>query len=113
MLAGIQKLPITADEAEETIAWLESVALAIQQALGDPAPPTIDYDSAPAEAGTLGPAPEPIGERHDDTPHAPRGWNQESLLQAINRHCPGKVAHTLLAVYRHAERHAAFRGYRE
>ncbi|SPT51854.1 MGMT family protein [Actinomadura madurae] len=106
-----QKLPITAAEAEETIAWLESIALAMQQALGDPAPPTIDYNSAPAEAGTLGPAPEPPGERRDDTPHAKPWWDEESLLQAINRYCPGKVAHTLLAVYRHAERHAAFRGY--
>ncbi|MEU8125253.1 MGMT family protein [Spirillospora sp. NPDC049024] len=106
-----QKLPITADEAEETIAWLESIALAIQQALGDPVPPTIDYNAAPAEAGTLGPAPVAPGERRDDTPHAKPGWDEESLLQAINRYCPGKLAHTLLAVYRHAERHAAFRGY--
>ncbi|GAA4512863.1 hypothetical protein GCM10023191_079210 [Actinoallomurus oryzae] len=106
-----QKLPISADEAEETIAWLESIALAIQQALGDPAPPVIDYDSAPAEAGTLGPAPAPIGERRDDAPHAKREWDEESLLEAINRYCPGKVANALLAVYRHAERHGAFRGY--
>lgn len=106
-----QKLPITADEVEETIAWLESIALAIQQALGDPVPLAIDYNSAPAEAGTLGPAPVALGERRDDTPHANPGWDEESLLQAINRYFPGKVAHTLLAVYRHAERHAAFRGY--
>ncbi|MWK34736.1 hypothetical protein GEV43_12260 [Actinomadura sp. J1-007] len=106
-----QKLPITASEAEQTIDWLESIALAIQQALGDPPPPTIDYDSAPTDAGTLGPAPEPVSERLDDTSHAKRGWDEESLLQVIKRHCPDKVAHALLKVYRHAERHAAFRGY--
>ncbi|MEV0663576.1 MGMT family protein [Actinomadura luteofluorescens] len=107
-----QKLPVTASEAEDTIDWLESIALAIQQALGDPPPPTIDYDSAPTEAGALGPAPEPVGDRRDDASHTKHGWDEESLLQVINRYCPDKVAHALLEVYRHAERHPAFRDYR-
>jgi alkylated DNA nucleotide flippase Atl1 len=106
-----QKLPITAKEAEETIDWLESIAIAIQEALGDP-PPAVDYDSAPTEAGTLGAVPDPVGERLADTPRTKHRWDEESLLQAITRYCPEKVARTLLEVYRHAERHAAFRGYR-
>jgi hypothetical protein len=34
-----------------------------------------------------------------------------SLLQAITRYCPDDVARTLREVYRHAERHVAFRRY--
>ncbi|GLY78499.1 MGMT family protein [Actinoallomurus iriomotensis] len=105
-----QKLPITAREAEETIDWLESMAIAIQEALGDP-PPVVDYDSAPTEAGTLGAVPEPASERLAETSRTNHQWDEESLLQAITQYCPEEVARTLREVYRHAERHPAFRGY--
>ncbi|MEV5826033.1 hypothetical protein AB0L25_10690 [Spirillospora sp. NPDC052242] len=106
-----QKLPITADEAEETIDWLESIAIAIQEAVGDPPAATADYDSPPFAPGVLGDVPEHSGGRRADAPGAKPQWDEESLLQAIARHCPDDVASTLLRVYRHAERKAAFRGY--
>ncbi|MFE3455414.1 hypothetical protein ACFXJ8_41525 [Nonomuraea sp. NPDC059194] len=106
-----QKVSISAHEAEDTIAWLESMAIAIQLALGDPLP-TADYDVAPVEAGALGAVPEALDDRRRDT--ISRGqskWDEGSLLHAIEQYCPPQVAETLLAVYRHAERHPSFRGY--
>lgn len=105
-----QKLTITAHAAEETIDWLESIAIAIAIALGDPLP-AADYDTAPVEAGGLGAVPIAAGEGQSATSHAQRGWDEESLLQAIEQYCSNDVARTLLEVYRHAERHPAFRGY--
>ncbi|QYC37706.1 6-O-methylguanine DNA methyltransferase, DNA binding domain [Nonomuraea coxensis DSM 45129] len=105
-----QKLAITAQAAEATIDWLESIAIAIQLALGDPLP-TADYDAAPAEAGGLGAVPMSAGERRTTTSRARRKWDEESLLQTIEQYCSNDVARTLLEVYRHAERHPAFRGY--
>ncbi|WP_433355868.1 MGMT family protein [Microtetraspora malaysiensis] len=105
-----EKLAITAQEAEATIDWLDSIAIAIQIALGDLLP-TGDYDAAPVEAGGLGAAPVPAGEGRAATYRARRKWDEESLLQAIEQYCPVAVARTLLEVYRHAERHPAFRGY--
>ncbi|MEV0230922.1 MGMT family protein [Nonomuraea sp. NPDC050786] len=105
-----QKLAITAQAAEETIDWLESIAIAIQLALGDPLP-TADYDAAPVEAGGLGAVPMSAGEGWAATSRARRKWDEESLLQAIQQYCPDDVTRTLMEVYRHAERHPAFRGY--
>lgn len=104
-----QKLPLSARQVEEIIAWLESTAIAIQLALGDPLP-EIDYDAAPADAGSLGSISPPSEQR---TVHS-RGqskWDEESLLHAIDQYAPKGVADTLLAVYRHAEGHPSFRGY--
>ncbi|WP_433360461.1 hypothetical protein [Streptosporangium sp. CA-115845] len=51
-----QKKSITAQQAEQTIDLLESIAIAILLALGD-LPPTADPDSTPPETGTLGATP--------------------------------------------------------
>ncbi|GIH71538.1 MGMT family protein [Sphaerimonospora thailandensis] len=104
-----QKLPIKSGDADDVISFLESVAIAIQHALGDPLP-AADYDTAPAEVGTLGPVPA----RALDERQVSQGdgkWDEDSLLHAIQHYCPPDVAETLLAVYRHAERHPSFRGY--
>ncbi|GAB1823809.1 MGMT family protein [Herbidospora sp. RD11066] len=92
------KKHITAEEAERTIAQLESIAIAILLALGDPLP--VAEDVRPAEAGPFG-----SGDGVGQT------WDEESLLAAVHTHCPPDVATTLLALYRHAESHPAFRGY--
>ncbi|MEU4830131.1 hypothetical protein [Streptosporangium sp. NPDC023615] len=105
-----QKAAIGASEAEETISWLESIAVAIQQALGDPLPVT-DYDAAPVDAGSLGAAPPMTGEQRTPPSRGWDRWDEDSLLHAIERYCLKDVAGTLLAVYRHAERHPSFRGY--
>jgi alkylated DNA nucleotide flippase Atl1 len=105
-----QKTPVTAPEVEATIDWLESIAIAIQQALGDP-PPAVDYDTAPAEAGALGTVPVPTHERRADGTRRPDTWDESDVLQAIEEFCPADVARTLLTVYRHAEAHPSFQEY--
>ncbi|GAA3794282.1 hypothetical protein GCM10022226_12040 [Sphaerisporangium flaviroseum] len=105
-----QKSAITAREAEETIDWLESIAIAIQLALGDPVP-TRNYDAAPTEVGTLGAVPTTPNEKRSALIRGQSNWDEESLVHAIEQYCPPRVAGTLLAVYRHAERHPSFRGY--
>ncbi|MET8143448.1 hypothetical protein ABZU32_24360 [Sphaerisporangium sp. NPDC005288] len=105
-----QKAAISARDAEETISWLESVAIAIQLALGDPLPST-DYDAAPPEVGTLGAIPAIMNEQRTALIRGQSKWDEDSLLHALEQHCPEDVANTLLAVYRHAERHPSFRGY--
>ncbi|ROO85170.1 hypothetical protein EDD29_2710 [Actinocorallia herbida] len=106
--APAQKLPVTAREAEETIDWLESIADAIRKALGEPAAP-VDYDSAPSGAEALDAIPRPAEEPLPEL--LARKWDEDSLLDAIHRYCSDDVARTLLAVYRHAERHPAFSFY--
>ncbi|MEV7013586.1 MGMT family protein [Streptosporangium sp. NPDC051022] len=105
-----RKAAISAREAEETISWLESIAIAIQLALGDPLP-AVDYDTAPADAGDLEAVPVTNPERRTGVSRGQSKWDEESLLRAIEQYCPPEVARTLLAVYRHAERHPSFRGY--
>ncbi|MEU8250442.1 MGMT family protein [Nonomuraea sp. NPDC048916] len=105
-----QKKAVNAQEAEQTIDTLESIAISILQALGDPLP-TTDYDSAPAEAGPLGAAPAPTATESSGLVRGSSKWDERSLLSALEQYCPSKVADTLLAVYRHAERHPSFRGY--
>ncbi|MDR8410829.1 MGMT family protein [Nonomuraea sp. 3-1Str] len=105
-----KKVDISAREAEETISWLESMAIAIQLALGDPLP-AVDYDAAPLDAGPLGAVPAITKERRAALSRGQSKWDEDSLLQALEQYCPEDVASTLLAVYRHAERHPAFRGY--
>ncbi|GAA4912701.1 alkylated DNA nucleotide flippase Atl1 [Nonomuraea thailandensis] len=105
-----QKAAISAREAEETISWLESIAIAIQLALGDPLPAT-DYDAAPPEAGSIGAVPAMTNERSAAVSRGKSKWDEGSLLRALEQYCPEDVANTLLAVYRHAESHPSFRGY--
>ncbi|WP_433431976.1 MGMT family protein [Nonomuraea sp. CA-141351] len=105
-----QKAAISAREAEETISWLESIAIAIQLALGDPLPAS-NYDAAPPEAGTLGAVPAMTNERRAALSRGQSKWDEDSLLHALEQYCSEDVANTLLAVYRHAERHPSFRGY--
>ncbi|NAS23837.1 hypothetical protein GT755_19330 [Herbidospora sp. NEAU-GS84] len=99
---------ITASDAEETIDSLESVAIAILLALGDPLP-AVDYDTAPADVGSLGtvPAQPTQGPKVRGTSK----WDESSFLNALEDYCPPDVAGTLLDVYRHAESHPSFRGY--
>lgn len=98
-----QKTPITADEAEATIGWLETMAIAIQLALGDSrpeaSPDTIRTTPSAAEAGQAGRS------------RGKRTWDEPSFLQAVERYCPADVRDTLLAVYRHAESHPSFHEY--
>ncbi|MFF3443899.1 MGMT family protein [Streptosporangium sp. NPDC002721] len=105
-----QKVAISASEAEETISWLESIAIAIHLALGDPLP-AADYDAAPVDAGALGAVPPMNSEQRATLSRGRSKWDEDSLLQALEQYCPEDVANTLLAVYRHAERHPSFRGY--
>ncbi|MEV0161305.1 restriction endonuclease [Nonomuraea fuscirosea] len=105
-----RKLKITAGEAEQTIDVLESVAIAIVQALGD-LPPVTDHSVPPAAAGPLGAAPTQIDAMRRGMIRGLSKWTEESLLHALDEYCPPDVAETLLAVYRHAECHPAFRGY--
>ncbi|MFC4059077.1 hypothetical protein ACFOWE_12270 [Planomonospora corallina] len=107
-----RKNPITAQEAEQTIDSLESMAIAILLALGDPLP-AADYDSAPAEAGALGAVPASAAADRADLfrgTHKSR-WDEDGFLHAVETYCPAATASTLLTVYRHAESHPAFRGY--
>ncbi len=105
-----QKKAMAAQEAEQTIDLLESIAIAILLALGDPLP-TVDYDSAPPEAGALGAVPVRIAAERTGLIRASGKWDEDSLLHALEQYCPHDVADTLLAIYRHAERHPSFRGY--
>ncbi|MGW0194268.1 hypothetical protein [Nonomuraea sp. NPDC003201] len=105
-----RKKRITVREAEQTIDVLESVAIAILQALGD-LPPAMDHSVPPAEAGSLGAAPAQTGAKRRGVIRGLSKWTEESLLHALDEYCPPDVADTLLAVYRHAESHPAFRGY--
>nr|WP_225311654.1 MGMT family protein [Microbispora cellulosiformans] len=98
-----QKTPITADEAEATIEWLETMAIAIQLALGDSlpeaSPDAIRTTPSAAEAGQA------------DRSRGKRTWDEPSFLQAVEQYCPADVRDTLLAVYRHAESHPSFHEY--
>ncbi|MFC5821950.1 hypothetical protein [Nonomuraea harbinensis] len=105
-----RKKRITVREAEQTIDVLESVVIAILQALGDP-PPATNYSVPPAEAGSLGAAPAQADAKRKGVIRATPKWTEESLLHALDEYCPPDVADTLLAVYRHAESHPAFRSY--
>ncbi|MEU8108386.1 hypothetical protein AB0C18_32215 [Nonomuraea muscovyensis] len=105
-----RKKRITAGEVEQTIDVLESVAIAILQALGD-LPPATDHSVPPAEAGSLGATPAQIDAKRRGIIRGLSKWTEESLLHALDEYCPPDVADTLLAVYRHAEGHPAFRGY--
>ncbi|MEZ7129656.1 restriction endonuclease [Nonomuraea sp. AD125B] len=105
-----RKMRITAQETEQTIDVLESVVIAILQALGD-LPPATDHSLPPAEAGSLGAAPVQPDAKRRGAIRALSRWTEESLLHALDEYCPPGVADTLLAVYRHAEGHPAFRGY--
>ncbi|MEV5704684.1 hypothetical protein [Actinoallomurus sp. NPDC052274] len=102
---------ITAEEVIATVDWLGTMATAIREAVGEPTPAP-DYDSAPEEAGGLGAAPDVTEETPREVLTRGTGrWDEASLLDSIKRHCSPDVAETLLAVYRHAESHPAFRGY--
>ncbi|MFB9474542.1 hypothetical protein ACFFR3_34035 [Nonomuraea salmonea] len=105
-----RKKKITAREAEQTIDVLESVVIAILQALGD-LPPATDPSIPPAEVGSLGAAPVVADAKRRGVIRGLSKWTEESLLHALDEYCPPEVADTLLAVYRHAEGHPAFRGY--
>ncbi|MCA2176679.1 hypothetical protein LDL08_10840 [Nonomuraea glycinis] len=105
-----RKKRITVREAEQTIDVLESVVIAILQALGDP-PPATDYSVPPAEAGSLGAVPAQADAKRRGVIRTLPKWTEESLLHALDEYCPPDVADTLLAVYRHAESHPAFRSY--
>ncbi|WP_169946304.1 MGMT family protein [Microbispora sp. H11081] len=101
-----QKTPITADQAETTIDWLETMAIAIQLALGDtlPAPD-------PAGPGETRGAPLPADAAQAAGPRVKRTWDEAGFLDAVQRYCPADVRETLLAVYRHAESHPSFHDY--
>ncbi|WP_167530496.1 MGMT family protein [Microbispora hainanensis] len=101
-----QKAPITAAEAEATIEWLEAMAIAIQQALGDPLPAM-----TPDAAGELRAAPVTAQAEPATGPRGKRAWDEPSFLQAVEEYCPAGVRDTLLAVYRHAESHPSFHEY--
>ncbi|MEU7916466.1 MGMT family protein [Microbispora bryophytorum] len=101
-----QKAPITADEAEATIDWLETMAIAIQLAVGDTLPaPTAE---SPSE---ISGAPSTAGAGRADGSRVRRAWDEPGFLQAVERYCPADVRDTLLAVYRHAESHPSFHEY--
>ena len=108
--SSIARAAITADEAVETIEFLESIASAIRKAIGRPVPAP-DYDTAPEEAGRLGEAPTPTASRREVLTRGRSVWDETSLHESIERYCSPEVAKTLLAVYRHAEGHPAFQGY--
>ncbi|WP_169982450.1 MGMT family protein [Microbispora sp. H10836] len=101
-----QKAPITADEAEATIDWLETMAIAIQLTLGDtlPAPD-------PGSPSEMRGAPSTVGAGQAGGSRAKRTWDEPGFLQAVERYCPADVRDTLLAVYRHAESHPSFHEY--
>ncbi|WP_182878230.1 DUF5655 domain-containing protein [Microbispora sp. H10670] len=82
----------------EVIDWLEKVAQAILTVLGD----SVNPDDLTLKAATDGggPALVPSGGQ----------WDERSLLQGLENSA-GPAYSTLLAVYRHAESHLAFRGY--
>ncbi|MGI5157182.1 hypothetical protein [Microbispora sp. CA-102843] len=101
-----QKTPITAAEAEATIEWLETMAIAIQLALGDPFPAM-----TPDTAGELRAAPLTVEAEPATGPRGKRTWDEPSFLQAVEQYCPDDVRDTLLAVYRHAESHPSFHEY--
>ncbi|MFI6993700.1 hypothetical protein [Nonomuraea wenchangensis] len=105
-----RKMRITARETEQTIDVLESMVIAILQALGD-LPSAMDHSVPPAEAGSLGAAPAQTDAKRRGMIRGLSKWTEESLLHALDEYCPAAVADTLLAVYRHAESHPAFRGY--
>ncbi|TYB43153.1 hypothetical protein FXF59_34085, partial [Microbispora tritici] len=100
-----QKTPITADEAEATIEWLETMAIAIQLALGDPLP------EASPNTGEIRATPSTAAAGQADGPRRKRIWDEPSSLQAVEHYCPADVRATLLAVYRHAESHPSFHEY--
>ncbi|GLW22812.1 hypothetical protein Mame01_28550 [Microbispora amethystogenes] len=97
--------PITADEAEATIEWLETMAIAIQLALGDPLP------EASPNTGEIRATPSTAAAGQADGPRRKRIWDEPSFLQAVEHYCPADVRATLLAVYRHAESHPSFHEY--
>ncbi|MGW5265711.1 MGMT family protein [Microbispora sp. NPDC004025] len=101
-----QKAPITADEAEATIEWLETMAIAIQLALGDTLPAR-SPDSPSETRGT----PSAAGAGQTAGPRVKRTWDEPGFLRAVERYCPADVRETLLAVYRHAESHPSFHEY--
>lgn len=101
-----RKAPITAAEAEATIEWLEAMAIAIQQALGDPLPAM-----TPDAADELRAAPVTAEAEPATGPRGKRRWDEPSFLQAVEEYCPAGVRDTLLAVYRHAESHPSFHEY--
>lgn len=101
-----QKASITADEAEATIEWLETMAIAIQLALGDTLPaPSPD---GPSEMRGV---PSAAGARQAAGSRVKRTWDEPGFLQAVEQYCPADVRETLLAVYRHAESHPSFHEY--
>lgn len=104
---GSGRAAITASSADDVINWLEKIAAGILRALG-PVTAAPDYDQLPEDAGGLGEVPA--------TTRAVlvRGrsvWDENSLIESIEKYCTSEVAATLLAVYRHAETHPAFEGY--
>ncbi|MFI0486165.1 hypothetical protein [Actinomadura sp. 9N215] len=98
---------ITADDAIETITWLERIAGAIVLALG-PIVAAPDYDQPPEGADALGEAPTPT---RAVLVRGRSEWDENSLIESIKNYCTPEVAATLLAVYRHAETHPTFQGY--
>nr|WP_203950489.1 hypothetical protein [Microbispora rosea] len=101
-----KKTPITADAAEATIDWLETMAGAIRDAVGDPIPaPNPDGPS-----GMSGVSPTAGAERTASR-RVKRTWEEPDFLHGVEQYCPGSVRDTLLAVYRHAESHPSFHEY--
>nr|WP_062339919.1 hypothetical protein [Herbidospora sakaeratensis] len=84
------RTPLTADEAEDAIDWLLTMGTAILAVLGGP----LKVAAEPAEI----------------TPERTR-WEEGDLLAALDEHAPLRLRESLLAVYRHAETHPAFRGF--
>ncbi|MBO3753029.1 hypothetical protein J5X84_43890 [Streptosporangiaceae bacterium NEAU-GS5] len=101
-----QKSTISDQEAEEAVNWIESIVIAIRSALGDPIPAA----SRPfSDAKKQADADRASDQRLPSQPR--RQWDEEGVISAIGRYCSPEVAATLLAIYRHAESHPAFRGY--
>ncbi|MEZ0077462.1 HEPN domain-containing protein [Planotetraspora sp. GP83] len=89
---------LTAEETADTIDWLEEMARAILEALGGPLNPE-DLVGPPEEVdepGLVLTGPQ---------------WDERSLLHALEKYGTPEASDVLLTVYRHAETHAAFRGY--
>jgi hypothetical protein len=102
---------ITADETESHIDWLEIIAGAVQEVLGDPVQ-TTDYDAGPDQAGPVtGNFSGPHETKLEPMVPSSFHWDEPSLLDAIQRSCSSEVAENLLRIYRHAEAHQTFCGY--
>src|SRR6201999_155263 len=81
------RIPLSAGETRAAIAWLRRMATAILAVLGGPL--TVAVPASQARRP---------GEEHD-------------LLAALDAHATPELREALLAVYRHAEAHPAFRGF--